>query len=775
MNDSRLIEGRKPPAERHLRGPDMSLRLASAACALFLVAAATAHAGADASFQLSAGLQDLPAYFPGYLGNGYIGTLTAPRGTEASRAYMVAFMDYTRGDMSRPALVPGWTQMDFSPGPPGPGQAWLNRAALGERHFRDYRQTLDLHDATLTTSYHYLDRGQETSVEVVTLVSQASPHLAATQLKITPDYDGVVQLSFPLLLWAQHAARFPLAQMSGPQMEEAVTANGLSLEPQAPATPDREAVWYPGYTEVLASEGDSDSLSLWLDGRAAEGLAMAMAAAVALPQGSTAQAVTVHRDRYRLALDVTMKVERGHTYAFTKYVAMSRAGWGGNATEDLALARAARERGFARLLDEHRAAWDTLWQADVLIDGDAKAQQVVHSELYYLLSSSTPDTAWPLGACALTPGYAGHAFWDSDTWIFPALLLLHPQRAKSMVAFRARTLGAAQQRAQQHGFAGAMYPWESDPENGSEQTPHSAVVLADTEIHVNADVAIAQWQYYLATHDRDWLRSHGWPVIRDVARFWASRATYDASGHRYEITHVTSVAESHNDIPNDTFTNVSAARALNIAAAAAAVLGEQPDPLWARIARLLYIPMAPDGQHHLAFDPTVAGRSEDFGGGPITLLFLPSLDLDMGMPLRRGDYDHAVRPTPIARTARVSMGIAPQVIAADTVGSGPDAATWFAVNFTGGTLKPPFNVRTETSDNNTGYFLTGSGGFIQSLVYGFSGLRIREQGLLEAFAPVLPPAWNALTLRNLRWRGQRMDIRIARDGAGAVRLTRQVH
>src|SRR5207253_3375067 len=146
--------------------------------------------------------------------------------------------------------------------------------------------------------------------------------------------------------------------------------------------------------------------------------------------------------------------------------------------------------------------------------------------------------AWPVGACGLTPGYASHVFWDSDTWIFPALLLLHPQRAKSLVAFRERTVDAARQRARQRGFEGAMYPWESDPENGTEQTPHAAYVLGESEIHVNADVAIAQWQYYLASHDRDWLRAHGWPAIREVARFWASRATYDAPARRYQIMHV---------------------------------------------------------------------------------------------------------------------------------------------------------------------------------------------------------------------------------------------
>jgi hypothetical protein len=742
--------------------------------ALWLLAASAAQAQTDESFMLRAGLGDVPGYFPGYLGNGYISTLTAPRGTESTRAYLVAFMDYTAGDMSRPAAVPGWTEIDFSSSAPGEPQSWLNRAPLNERHFRDYQQTLDLRAATLTTRYQYVDRSRETAVEVTTLVSEASPHVAATRLAITPDYDGTVRVSFPLMLWAQHAPRFPLAEMSGPQMEEAVEAYGLTLQPQPPATADRAAVWYPGYTEVRAADGDTGSLSLRVDGQAASGLTMGMAAAVALPQGVSPQDVTLRRDRHRLALDVSVKVERGHTYAFSKYVALSRSGWGGSATDDLALARQAREHGFDQLLQEQRAAWDTLWQSDILIDGDSRAQQVVHSELYYILASSTRDTAWALGACAITPGYVNHVFWDSDTWIFPALLMLHPERAKSLVAFRERTLEAARQRARQHGFDGAMFPWESDPENGSEQTPHSAVVLANTEIHVNADIAIAQWQYYLATRDREWLRAHGWPVIREVARFWTSRTTYDARAGRYQILHVTSVAESRNDIPNDTFTNISAATALRVAVAAARVIGERPDPQWERVASGLYIPLSQGGQHHLPFDPSVSAHSEDFGGGPLVLLFLPSLDLAMTAELRRHDYDYAIRAEPLSLVGRAPMGIAPRTIAAGAVGSIDDATASFASNFSGGTLKPPFNVRTETDTNNTGYFLTGSGGYLQSLLYGFSGLRIREAGLVEAYPPVLPPTWRSLTLHNVWFRGQRLDIRIARDANGAVRLTRNV-
>jgi len=745
--------------------------------ALFLLAATGPSIASDeASFVLRAEPKDLPAYFPGYLGNGYLATLTAPRGTESTRSYLVAFMDYTSGDMSRPAAIPGWNEVDFSASSPGAGLAWLNRAPLNERRFDGWQQTLDERAGTLTTSYRYLDHGRTTGVEVTTLVSEASPHLAATRFTITPDYDGVVHLSFPVMLWADHAPRFPLAEMSGPEMEQAVAAYGLTSDPRPPATPDREAVWYPGYTQVTASDGDVGSLSMWLDGKAVQGLTMAMAAAVGLPAGATAATVTLQRGRYRLALDVAFRVERGKSYAFTKFVAVSRAGWGGNSTEDLALAREARKRGFEQLLAEQRAAWENLWQSDILIEGDPRAQQVAHSELYYLLASTTPDTAWSPGPDALTPAYAGHVFWDTDTWMFPALLLLHPERAKSMVAFRERTLDAAQQRAQQHGFSGAMFPWEADPENGTDQTPHSAIVLADTEIHVNADVAIAQWQYYLASGDRDWLRAHGWPVISEVARFWASRATYDAPRKRYDIAHVTSVAESYNDIPNDTFTNVSVVKVLNIAVAAAKLVGAQPDPLWERIAKLLYIPMAPGGAHHLPFDPSVAIHGNgDFGGGPLALLFLPSLDLDGSHALLGGDYDFAVRPAPVARVSSTSMGIAPRMVAAATVGEGAEGAALLSGNLNGGTLKPPFNVRTETADNNVGYFLTGSGGYLQNLLYGFTGLRIRDAGLVEAYPPMLPPAWTSLTLRNIVFRGQHLDIRVARDAAGTVRLTRQAH
>lgn len=746
---------------------------AGAACVLVAALLPLAASAQDTggSFRLSAGLEQLPTYFPGLLGNGYIATLTTPRGTDAAQTYLAGFMDYTPGDIARPALVPGWTEIDVAPGRAGSREEWVNEAPLTATHFPAYRQVLDMQEGTLTTGYSYRDRHRNLAVRSIVFVSESSPHLAVAHLSITPDFDGWMRLSFPLTLREQHTPRFPLGRWTGPEQDAALAARGISLQAHPPATPDRAALWYPGYTQISESGGDGRALTLWLSGRAQDGLPMAMAAAISLPAEARAAKVDVSPGTHRLALDVILRVSKGRHYEFTKYVALSRAGWGGGAAEDLTLARQARAQGFKALASAQRAAWQALWQSDIVIEGDARAQQVAHAELYDLLASSTPDTAWATGPCGLTLCYAGHVFWDSDTWMFPALLLLHPRRAHSIVSFRERTLQAARDRARQYGYQGAMFPWESDPQTGAEQIPHSAILLSRSENHVNSEVAIAQWQYYLATLDRTWLRTHGWPVIRDVARFWASRATYDASHKRYDILHVTSVAESNADIPDDTFTNLGAVEALDIAVAAARIVGEQPDPDWSRVARGLYIPMAPGRKYHLAFAPSVTTHGEDFGGGPVALLFLPALDFQMPTALRKSDYRRAIRGDAASSVGQVSMGILPRVAAADEADLGPQAAAWAKLFETGGTLKPPYDACTETADNEVGPFLTGSGSYLQSLIYGLTGLRIRASGLVDAYPPALPPGWRSLTLRNVSFRGRQLTIRVVRDRTGGVHLT----
>src|SRR5690242_21588662 len=92
-----------------------------------------AHAQTDPGFLLTATAQDFERYFPSYLANGYVSTMTSPRGTENNPSYMVAFMDYTREDIARPAVIPGWSGVDYSTGKSTAGEFWLNTVRLDSK------------------------------------------------------------------------------------------------------------------------------------------------------------------------------------------------------------------------------------------------------------------------------------------------------------------------------------------------------------------------------------------------------------------------------------------------------------------------------------------------------------------------------------------------------------------------------------------------------------------------------------------------------------------
>ena len=153
--------------------------------------------------------------------------------------------------------------------------------------------------------------------------------------------------------------------------------------------------------------------------------------------------------------------------------------------------------------------------------------------------------------------------------------MTHPDVARSLVDFRKRTLDAARANARANGFQGAMYPWEAD-ERGQETTPHFAVQNAKMEIHVNGDVALAQWQYYLATGDSAWLATDGYPVIRETANFWVSRARRDSARDRYHIDSVVSVHEGLIGVSDDAYTNAVARKNLEIALARAPGSANRP-------------------------------------------------------------------------------------------------------------------------------------------------------------------------------------------------------
>ena len=194
----------------------------------------------------------------------------------------------------------------------------------------------------------------------------------------------------------------------------------------------------------------------------------------------------------------------------------------------------ARFQKRGELQKKHRQAWADLWESDIIIEGDLQAQKEIRSMLYHLYSFSREGIAQSLSPMGLSGlGYNGHVFWDTEMFMMPPMLMLQPQMARSMLEYRFEKLEEARKNAASYGYAGAMFPWES-ASTGAEDCPVTS--LAGTfQHHVTADVAIACWNYWLATQDREWLETRGWPVLKATAEFWVSRVerTDDGKYHVY--------------------------------------------------------------------------------------------------------------------------------------------------------------------------------------------------------------------------------------------------
>jgi trehalose/maltose hydrolase-like predicted phosphorylase len=735
---------------------------------LFLLSSTLA--GAEPSFELTATEKDFSLYFPAYLANGFFTTSTSLRGTDATLSLMVGVMDYTPGDVPRPAALPSWAEMDYFD-----GAAWLNATPVTASSLRDYRQTLRMYDGVLSTQYVFVSGGHSTRVAVTTLVSEDATHVGLTSLSLTPDFAGAVRLRFTLRPHPAPAHRFPLARVPRAELEKALAEVGKSLRLTDPTAPERVAEWYPGYVQIQSFGGSEAQRLIWITGRAVGGPQIAEAAAIALPPGVALTEAKLRESPQLVSLDVALPVERGRTYTFTKYVAASQENWGGLKSAVINWAEEGRREGFDSLLAKHQSVWHGLWKSDILVEGDPEVQRAIHSDLFTLLENSTVDTAWGMGGCGFSPNYWSHVFWDNDSWDLPALVLLQPERARSLVMFRYRTLPGAEARAKAHGYRGAMYPWESDPQKGVESTDHDFVPYGERERHVDADIAISQWQYYLVTDDAAWLRDYGYRVIRETAEFLASRATYNREKDRYEILHVCSPDEAYNDVPNDSFTNAVAQKALRAAVAAAGVVGQAPDPQWAEIAQKMYIPFSEKEQRHLDFDETVPNTQKTWMGSSISWLSYPPLDLAMSSEVRRNDFNFATKSlSELTPSAGDINDMVPVMLGIEAAELGDEAESYKWLNFSnGGFLKPPFNVRSETARNNHLYILCTSSGFLENFLYGFTGLRLTDQGLTPVYAPVLPPAWKSVTIKGVKLHGQPFDFVLSRDEAGKVHLEKR--
>lgn len=398
----------------------------------------------------------------------------------------------------------------------------------------------------------------------------------------------------------------------------------------------------------------------------------------------------------------------------------------------------AKLQGRERLVEMHSKAWDELWRSDIVIEGDPQSQQDVRSMIYHLYSfvrEGNTNSPSPMGLSGL--GYNGHVFWDTELWMFPALLQLNPALAKGVIEYRFERLEAAKRNAYGKGYKGAMYPWESAG-SGAEETPVWAL-SGPFEHHITADVALAAWNYYCVTQDKNWLKEKGWPILKATADFWASRVERNGPG-QYDIKNVVAADEWAENVDNNAFTNAAAKANLQYATEAAKLLGISPDADWMVVHANIPILKMKDGitKEHATYN------GEGIKQADVNLLAYPLKEITDAAQIKK-DLDYYAVRVPNEGTPAMTQAIFALLYA--RLGDKEKALHFFNDSYKPNLL-PPFNVIAETKGGTNPYFATGAGGILQAVINGFGGVEITPAGITQVKS-VLPKTWKSLTLKGI--------------------------
>ncbi|GHO85997.1 glycoside hydrolase family 65 protein [Dictyobacter formicarum] len=222
-------------------------------------------------------------------------------------------------------------------------------------------------------------------------------------------------------------------------------------------------------------------------------------------------------------------------------------------------------------------AWAHFWeQADIVLEGDEKAQVALRYNIYQLrINASDDDSRYSIAAKGLTGfGYRGHIFHDTEVFMLPFFTYELPHIARNLLLYRYHLLPAARKKAASNGYAGAQYPWESTL-NGEETTPPS-IVHPETgevipvlngfiELHITSSIAHATWEYWRVTGDDEFMRDYGAELLLSTALFWDSRAEKKGQQDEYTISNVIGPDEWHEHVNNNAHTNYMARYNIRIA------------------------------------------------------------------------------------------------------------------------------------------------------------------------------------------------------------------
>jgi alpha,alpha-trehalase len=549
------------------------------------------------------------------LGNGYVCTRGAAPdcsddevhypGTYIAGLYnratsMVAGREVENEDLVN---VPNWLPLTVRIGE----GAWFR---LDDMEILSYRQELDLREGMLLRTLRLRDRqGRTTRWRERRIVSMADQHLAAIALEIEPeDWSGQLGVRSALdgAVCNNNVARYRELTSRHLDVLEACACGEDIVMLRACTRQSRTQIVEAARTRAYRGERPAEEL-----------------------KRHTLQRVD------GIGHDFALEVSAGERVTIEKVAAVYTCRDRAISEPGLEAVAAVRRAGrFDALHAAHRAAWSELWDDfDMMIemqpDPDAGMKLRVH--VFHLLQTVSPHSVdQDAGVPARGwhgEAYRGHIFWD-ELFIFPLLNLRRPVLTNALLRYRFRRLPAARRHAEATGFRGALYPWQSGSDGREENqilhlNPKSGNWVPDNthrQRHINAAVAYNIWHYYEVTGDHEFMNECGAEMFLEIARFWASIATYSNQRQRYEIRGVMGPDEFHTaypDVPpeeeggidNNAYTNVMASYVLRRALDVLDLLPPQLREMlrekigftdeevmsWDEISRGLYVPFHDDG------------------------------------------------------------------------------------------------------------------------------------------------------------------------------------
>jgi trehalose/maltose hydrolase-like predicted phosphorylase len=711
---------------------DVRVRVAAAVLAVGAIGAAdvtAAQAAGDGAVVLTSHTAKVrDGYAPTFTGNGLLGVRVPPAGqgyeaghvpaqSELAGFYGQAHTGTAAERVQQRANIPTWSTLTLNVG----GSTFAPRTG----NVSDYSQSLNLHTGIVTTHGRWTAKGGKvTDVTYRMLTDRARENVGLVRLRFTPQWTG--------------------------------TATVTDLIDGTPDTKTPKNV--PVLTTGVGKSWDlgtrEDDVTIQTIGT---GISATLASELQPGAGISAPSTRAAASRAQsVGQRVRFPVVKGHTYTLTKYVGIQDTEQSSATAQTAQQAAASAESvGFKALLAENRAAWALMWKGRIDITGDSKLATAVNASQFYLWSSTSADQQWSVSPAGLSSnGYDGHIFWDAETWMFPTLLAQHPDLAGAMEDYRFNRLANARKHAQATGAKGARFPWESALD-GTEQIPPPASINSEGlyEQHITADIALAQWQYWLATGNHSWLTQRGWPVISGAATYWASRAQKVAGGG-YVISHVTGPDEENPNVSDEAYTQVAARTTLKDAIQAAHATGHSVPANWAAIATGLQVPVA----HGI--NPEFDGYENQLvKQADVTLLSYP-WNFRTSPAVERADLAFYV---PRTDPGGPSMDDAVSSIESNQLAPATCQAYVYTERSYQPYIRDVFHQFSETRTGGAFTFMTGIGGFLQEFLYGYSGLR--WNGSSVHLAPGLSGPLTSVTLHDLRWHGRTFTVAVHRDSA----------